>query len=192
MRDVFNSRFSIYRFLKEALADLCPGLDIFLNTVPRPHEEQRMRESERYLVIDVRHGELRYDQPVDVSLALYVTPSADPTTLWMQHFPDQLAQLCLQRRTSADGAMIALYDYDAACGDSAVTAFLRTGVLPVNFLSVLESTHQEVTYNGRDIGLKALPSSRTPVFEFGGSPYRAIWHLEFAYFHPGHIIGSAL
>lgn len=187
--DTFSSLFSIRAFLIDVLERDIPDLRVFLNPVLLHHEKEEIAGLDHYLRIEITQGEINWEQPVDVSFRLWATRGFDPTLLWLQKTPYKLIKTCMNEKTNPGVNMIALFDYDALLGASALNAFYQSGTIPGNLLSTVEKRFPDVQYctvRGFQIGLKALPSNYAPRFDYGTVPMSANWTMTFKYFEPGH------
>lgn len=187
--ETFSVILSIHAFLKDILDRDYSGLNVFTNHLLTLAERERIASLTRYLRIETTPGEIHYDQPFDISFRLWATPDADPTTFWLEKAPYQIMQSCLNEKTNVGLNMVALYDYDALVGQAAIDTFYQNGTIPTILNTIAQKRFPDVLMyvrNGRQIGLKPLPTAFAPEFDFQSYPMYASWNMEFRYFEPRH------
>lgn len=193
INETFSVLFSIRAFLIDVLAQEMAGLRCYLNPILLPHEKEEMQTLTRYLRITITEGEINWEQPFDVAFHLWQRYEFDPSTLWLQKTTKRLIQAIINTRTDTTINMIALYDFDTVFSESDLNTFYQTGVLPSNLLTTVQKRNPDIPYRTitvegetLQIGLKALPTTTGPRYDYDTVPMNASWNMTFKYFEPNH------
>jgi hypothetical protein len=186
--DVFNSRFSIIKFITDTIATPY-SLALFCNDPKLPRDEQAMADADHYLYLELYESEYEIIQPYDIILSLYATPAFDPTANWLRRMGYVITHLIVQTKSDATLNLVAMYDYDTLIGASNITTFLTTGAYPSNIVTLLATqppTLTKYTPSDIDVGFLVVPDRRAPVIRTDTTPYEMTWHMTFKFHEPLH------